>query len=542
MRVLTWVLFSILLGTIGLISAIPFRQEVTAGDIKSVRLQAEADALRLTKPEKKEVALLRPDFGELPTERKFVGPEGRDKYDYPNRTPDYIALQALFYGKHFERLSAQLEAFEDDIATDFRNELWSEHIYLPIADGPPEDEALFDEWISAQPNSFAPYLAKAFFYKKIGWIHRGHEYARETADGQMRTFEQYMEKAQALAHKALALRPHAFSAYRALIRLANVRPDGVGEEAWLDQALTHYPDSFLLRQVYADGIRSIWGGAPGEHTRYAQSLRSLETTNPRMKLMRALPALEAARLHNIKDEYGQAWEQAEAALEIDPDNLDAMAMLLSVHDGDARRNAQHEKLLARSDALLAKHPQSISALNHRVFRLQKLERTSEAKRELAQLLRVGWGDPRSMKKVRRQIETSIMLARIARDAGQLETAMARVEDALLLKLDYPPAICWKKLHEQMGIPRDRNYLNALDWQCTYPNDMKYITLLNEPLTSISQHESVLQHWDRFIAQNPTTAKAYLMRGTTHASLKATDLAQADFSRACELGEQSACGR
>lgn len=542
MRILTWALPSILLGTVALISATPLRQAITAGDIKFVRLQAEADALRSTKPEKQEVVLLRPNFGEPPAERKFVGPDGRDKYGYPNRTPDYIALQALFYGKHFERLSAQLETFEGDIATDFRNELWSVHIYLPIVDGPQEDEALFDEWIAAQPNSFAPYLAKAFFYKKIGWIRRGHKYANETTGEQMRTFEQHMENAQALARRALALRPHVFSAYRALIQLANLRPDGVGEEAWLDQALTHHPDSFLLRKVYADGIRRIWGGAPGEHAHYAQSLKSLETTNPRMKLMRALPALEAARLHNLRDEYDQAWEQAEAALEIDPDNLDAMAMLISVHDGDARRNAEHAKLLARSDALLAKHPQSISALNQRIFRLQKLERTSEAERELAHLLRVGWGNPKAMKKVTRQIETSIMLARIARDAGQLETAMARVEGTLLLKPDYAPGICWKNLHEQMGVPGDRNYLNALDWQCTYPNDIKYITLLNEPLTLISEHESVVQHWDRFIAQNPTTAKAYLMRGTTHASLKATDLAQADFSRACELGEQSACKR
>ena len=99
-----------------------------------------------------------------------------------------------------------------------------------------------------------------------------------------------------------------------------------------------------------------------------------------------------------------------------------------------------------------------------------------------------------------------------------------------------------RVHEQFGMPGNRNYLYALDWQCSHPDDLKHIMTLHSHLTTLGEHKHVVQHWDRFIEQNPSNPKAYLMRGVTQTTLKAYEPAQADFKRACELGEQPACER
>ncbi|MDM4772964.1 DUF4034 domain-containing protein [Solimonas sp. SE-A11] len=164
--------------------------------------------------------------------------------------------------------------------------------------------ARLDAWVEARPESYQPYVARAFSRVEAGYAARGSKLSNETKPEQFELMGRYMKLAEDDARRAIALQPQNVAPYRVLVLAAGASgASGMLEAA--PEALELFPDSYNLHANIIFRLQPKWGGSFDAMTRFAKLAQQHASKNPKLKTLLGYPDWargEAARLAGRQEE------------------------------------------------------------------------------------------------------------------------------------------------------------------------------------------------------------------------------------------------
>lgn len=134
-------------------------------------------------------------------------------------------------------------------------------------------EAVFDEWVSRHPGSYAARVARGGYLMGAGWRARGSEYASQTPPHRFARMQAYFSKAHIDFEAALKLTPKPTTALAALIDIAGTEGDRARLDALLADALRIDRHAQSPRYEYAGYLQPKWGGSYVEMERFVEASR-----------------------------------------------------------------------------------------------------------------------------------------------------------------------------------------------------------------------------------------------------------------------------
>lgn len=205
-----------------------------------------------------------------------------------------------------ERLDAWLNAgqahYERGQLEDM--ELWRAYSTFWMVDEPAL-EAVFNEWVSRHPGSYAARVARGGYFMGAGWRSRGSDYALQTPQHRFARMQSYFGKARADFEAAIKLTPKPTTALAALIDIAGTEGDRAGCEALLAEALRIDPGAQSPRYEHLGYLLPKWGGSYVEMDAFVEASRGSLDAKHLGALAGMVPAdqaneMELAAKHNPK--------------------------------------------------------------------------------------------------------------------------------------------------------------------------------------------------------------------------------------------------
>jgi hypothetical protein len=117
----------------------------------------------------------------LPVKLPLIERPGKDKHGYPRSYVDRVGLRALLVRGKYRELTQYLEQLQRDFEADFHAEYLIGDAAEAFESAERELEPQLNEWVSATPDSFAPYVARGAYRFAVAMAGRGFDYARNTA-------------------------------------------------------------------------------------------------------------------------------------------------------------------------------------------------------------------------------------------------------------------------------------------------------------------------------------------------------------------------
>jgi tetratricopeptide (TPR) repeat protein len=119
----------------------------------------------------------------------------------------------------------------------------------------------FDEWVEAQPNSYAAHVARGTYYYRMAWSARGEAFIQDTKPEQIYAMRSYLAKAREdlMDSFKMTAKPYLSTLYMLNVDMLDGSADR--RRHWLDLGTSIDPDNKLLRRRYLFSLQPKWGGS-----------------------------------------------------------------------------------------------------------------------------------------------------------------------------------------------------------------------------------------------------------------------------------------
>jgi Domain of unknown function (DUF4034) len=474
----------------------------------------------------------------LPTQLPLVERPGKDAYGYPHSYVDRAALRSLLGRGKYQELTTYIEQFQADADADFHDEYFIHDAVDAFETSERALDANLDAWVTATPNSFAPYAARGAHRFAFGYAQRGNDYASETDADNFKG----MEAAFALAfddfEHALRLSARLMPARRYEIRIAFAGSQQRKDlDAMCKRAFEVCPACFQPRVTQQIALEPRWHGNYEQMAAAAKAAK--RSLNPRFQQLPGYELLDRAHVLATAKDYKGAITLVQRAVALGPsaDFLEDLARDLT-RDNDAVGS-----LKAISEALELR-PQLSDLLFYRAYLYTRTEtRNYEAAyADMLLGLRLAPADEDGKSSLRYVAQGLGFMAGQAEQRGDLNNAIRLLDESMDL---YPNqqveqrrnAVLTSGFH---GTPEELAALEAA--ANAAPNDFYAHERFDYALSRSAQWDRIVLMWTAFIAHNPGEGRAYYERAGTYSHMAQGAAAQADSVRACELGVSVACAR
>ncbi len=447
------------------------------------------------------------------------------------KIPAFISsLREMLKKREFEKLNVLLLQYEEAYEEDVSNEVALFDAYRAFAVNDSTYEALMDEWIAAYPESHQPYLIRASYFHKQGWVSRGSKWAKDTSEEQFEGMRNYFLKAIKDIERSFEIRPGHVVSYSLLINVYKSlgRPEDVGRI--VDKALSEAPSSFEVRSSYLLAITPRWGGSYEEMDQFSDEALIHLSKNPRLMTLKGYAYYDAGRIQMSAKNYGVAKDLFDVAL-----SFGDLAMFYN-----ARARA-FEKLKESDDALkdinqaieMNPHVADYYFRRARIMSGKKMLRESLINIEISDQLSPN--DKDTIKYIKWLAERFIYTGYEKRKTKNFEGALD----------DYNLAIRANPVGGSSYYRRAQVLIDKKDLGSAYrdleksiqldPNNFDAYHLMDWVLVQSSRWDEIIKYWDKYIALNPESDKAYLERGGAHFRKRDIVAAVADAKKAADLG-------
>lgn len=235
--------------------------------------------------------------------------------------PDRFQLIQLFRESNFVELNDSLQGYQQAFETGEGDERLLLFAIESITAANPDSEYLLNEWVKSQPNNYAPYLARAYYYYHIAWSWRGHDNIKTTAQYRLTNMHKYLESAADDLTIAIEIQPSLTIAYALAIRiLMLIGSEELRNEAY-NEAIIQYPNSYLVRASYLWSLKPKWGGSSSRLLEYVREIQPLVAQNPSLQDLLGYSDYIFAESLSDSQEYEQAREHYDFAIAKGADHI-----------------------------------------------------------------------------------------------------------------------------------------------------------------------------------------------------------------------------
>jgi Zn-dependent protease with chaperone function/TPR repeat protein len=238
--------------------------------------------------------------------------------DKPKRAavdPVHRQIVTLLERREFDELDRVLgglqRAFEAGAAG---GSVTLEQAYFAFDRVPRAAEAALDDWVKAQPESYAAVAGRGCFYYFQGLEARGTAFIAETPEENIRTMRFFFERSRADLQRSLALAPKPYVSRLTLMSMARTAGSRDDEREHYAQALKFAPQSVELRLAHMTSLEPRWGGSYREMEAYVKEGRAqLQDAKAADRLAARIPAYRGDELQR-KEDFAAALGQFDQAI------------------------------------------------------------------------------------------------------------------------------------------------------------------------------------------------------------------------------------
>ena len=463
-----------------------------------------------------------------------------DKADdgYLVATADRLEMLELLRAREFGELTRILEKYQADFEADPFKEDRVIDAYDAFSIAEESLEPLLDAWVRSSSGHFPAYLARASFHYAMGWESRGHKFISKTGDDQLEGMVDHFDEARADIASAMTVEKDLALAYRLLVFMETIEGDTVAVEAAMDRAGAASADSYWVHSAYMMHFIPRWGGSYEAVDRHVKDTEDRAAGDPRFRTLAGRAAADRANLAAKEERYTEALQLLDEALS-HGHSRDYYFQRSRTH----RWSGALDEALLDVDAALAVNPQDPRALYHRAVVLTDLGRIDETSEPLALAHALDPSDSRYesdgfparqadrlLREGHELIETgeharALPLLDIAARLAPLDHEICYWRGRALLKSgDHPAALTAFELAVSLEPTHYDSYEN-IDW-----------LLLQD-----QRYDDIIANWDTFLALQPDHADGHFQVAGTHKQKGDMDRAMEHLRKACDLGQQEACG-
>lgn len=196
---------------------------------------------------------------------------------------DDRALVRALLARDFAGLSAQLEQVQGEFAAGQRSEVSVDLAFDALANNDPAHDALLTAWVKAQPDAYAPLLARGRYYLQLGLAWRVEGYARDVSVQQREQLRNAFDLAERDITAALALKPGLTVAYASLVQLSGTLGDDTALAEWTQRGLAVAPASYEIRKSRLYLLFPRWGGSYAEIDAFVEDTKTHVDENPALR-------------------------------------------------------------------------------------------------------------------------------------------------------------------------------------------------------------------------------------------------------------------
>ncbi|WP_444995833.1 tetratricopeptide repeat protein [Aliikangiella sp. IMCC44359] len=476
----------------------------------------------------------KPPKKEKTTQLTSIPSANSNQYGVTLGSEKTLKLKRLFKQKAFKQLNVELEQLHNEIKSDIRKEYQVLKIYTAFEFADIKLKPVFDLWIKESPNAFQPYLARAYFYHRLGWNSRGFKYANKTKRSQFKAMRQYFSKAQTDLNKALNFNQKLSNAYCLLIAIKSTVGDKKGGADTLNYALSIIPESYVVRLLYMDFLRPRWGGSYVEMKNFASEAQKYSFKNPMLKLLKGAHWIDQGEIFVSKKQYEKAEQLFTQALSFGEE-----PQLLFKRGKNYYRLGNYQKAindLNRAINLLA-NDEDFYYWRSKV--LSKLNNFSAAFDDIQMAYQLNPYEQR-INKVRQQLTSAI---------GVPGTGSIREKEASLKISQINQKLQNQPDEEKLYVKRaklffeKKNYIRAekdlIKLIEIDPQNFEYYLMMDWTLFKQSKLSQILDYWKQYLIYKPNDSRAYYERAGTYGHLQNFSAALDDINRAIDLGHKGA---
>ncbi len=447
------------------------------------------------------------------------------------KAPSFIlSLREMLRNKEFEKLNTTLLKYEKLYEEDVSNEEIMFDAYSAFAINDTSYEALLNEWVKKYPENHQPYLIRAYFFHKNGWLSRGSAWAKDTSEEQFGLMGEYFLKALNDLEKALLIKQDHAVSYSLLINV--YKSLGNSDAVWgiAKKGLGIAPYSFRIRVSYLQAVTPRWGGSYEEMERFSNEAQEYFSKNPRLTALRGYAYYDAGQIQLSAKNYGMAKDLFDMAL-----SLGDAALFYAKRSRAFQHLKDYDSALADISRAIEMSPNE-SDYYYRQARIlsdKKMIRESLDSIEIADQLSPN--DKGTIGYKHWITGNFINTGYKKRKAGDLIGALEDYNLALRVNSDNGSSYYWRAqaLVDSKDIASAYSDLKRsiqLD-----PDNYSAYRLMDWVLTQSSGWDEIIDYWGKYIALNPTSDKAYIERGGAYYRKGDVVSAVADAKRAADLG-------
>ncbi len=197
--------------------------------------------------------------------------------------PDRLDLLSQLENRQFDQLEKTLSAYHDNFINSEGDERLLQFVLETLANSNPEYEILISEWLESRPESFVPYLVRAYYYYGVAWSWRGHLQLADTARHRLEKMKDYLRLAAADVSRSIELRADLSAADALALKILML----LGEKEYRLKAVTDalriHPRSYLIRSAYIWSLKPEWGGSADELMSFVKSVDEDTSEQPELK-------------------------------------------------------------------------------------------------------------------------------------------------------------------------------------------------------------------------------------------------------------------
>lgn len=421
-----------------------------------------------------------------------------------------LDLRSMLLQRQYQELNQRLRDYQTKALEDSRHEVDLVAAYQAFSIRDPSFERYLSEWVEATPAEYAPYVARAYHYYKMGWKERGGKYANETSQDRFQRMEAYFDNAARDINQALVLDNQPMAIYSLLIDIARSQGNESVAKAMMLSALEIHPHSLAIRQSYLTSLKPRWGGSYEAMRAYIQQSQSAADLNPKIKLLKGFIFADSGDIERGNSNYRSAEELYTRAL-VFGDNSSIFK-----DRGIARyRQGHYETALEDFNRAIEIYSGEGIYYYWRSRTLDQLSRYNEAIEDIQHADALSPGFDSIIGQRKRLAQRMVSQGYDLGQAYKHQEAIQKYSIAIEIDRDFDDAyhrraIAYVKVYQFQAALADIERALELD-----PHNISYYITIDGILARSKDWDAIIAYWDRFIELHPDVSRAYVERAGTY---------------------------
>lgn len=441
-----------------------------------------------------------------------------------------LDIRKMLGNKNFEKLNMTLSDYYQAYTQNVRNEDALYNAFYSFSVNDENYEPLLNEWVKSHPDSYQPYLARAFYFYNFGWKGRGNKWASETMDVQREEMSRYFSQAKKDLEQVLQIKPNHVVSYYLLINMYKATGGKYEIREIAKKALKENPNSFSIRSSYLLSLTPRWGGTYTEMDQFATEAQKYVLKNPKLKVLQGYTFYDAGSMHLNAKNYGVALQYLDKAL-----SFGDLAMFYEERADVYYRMDKDDEALKDIGRAIAMAPQNADfyLLKSKILGSKKMMHAALKDVEIADQLSP---NDEYIAKQKKWLADSFIYS------GYAQQKSKNLSGAVM---DFNAAIQINPGNADAYYRRARAFIDQKNLASATndvskaielgPNNFDFYLLMDWLLTQKSDWAGIISHWNKFITLNPDSDRAYLERGGAFFRKGDFSYAVDDAKKAADLG-------